>query len=233
MAKSWKIHPVAQAFPRLAGTELKELTADIKARGIRVPILVNKKKDTILDGRTRAMVAHDLKLKGDDQVPLEVFKGTPEEEVEEIISRNLHRRHLTDDQRIAILAKIRGPQLEKEAALDRTTAHVKGGKKAGKGEAADRLAAEGKSSQYKARIALKARKLAPKDLDAVAAGKEKLRETSKKMKAKAGKTAKPKPVKSLQERVEAKFLKFMESFAVTEYREVRAILRGLLAKAEK
>jgi hypothetical protein len=51
--------------------------------------------------------------------------------------------------------------------------------------------------------------------------------------AKAKRKQKPKQQKSLQERVEAKFLRFMESFAVTEYREVRAILRELLAVAEK
>jgi len=45
--------------------------------------------------------------------------------------------------------------------------------------------------------------------------------------------AKPKQHKPLRERVEAKFLRFMESFRVTEYREVRAILRELLAKREK
>jgi len=45
--------------------------------------------------------------------------------------------------------------------------------------------------------------------------------------------AKPKQQKPLRQRVEAKFVRFMESFAVTEYREVRMILRELLAVAEK
>jgi hypothetical protein len=44
---------------------------------------------------------------------------------------------------------------------------------------------------------------------------------------------KPKKQKPLRQRVEAKFVRLMESFAVTEYREVRAILRELLAVAEK
>jgi hypothetical protein len=44
---------------------------------------------------------------------------------------------------------------------------------------------------------------------------------------------KPKQQKPLRQRVEAKFLRFMESFAVTEYREVRAILRELLANADR
>jgi hypothetical protein len=40
---------------------------------------------------------------------------------------------------------------------------------------------------------------------------------------------KPKQQKPLRQRVEAKFLRFMESFAVYEYEEVRQILRELLA----
>jgi hypothetical protein len=112
--KTWKVHPAALAFPRMSVAEFNELKADIAAKGMRLPILVNKKKDTILDGRNRMMVAHDLKLE-DGEVPIEVFTGTSEEEVSEIISRNIHRRHLTDDQRVAIVAKLRGPQLTKEA----------------------------------------------------------------------------------------------------------------------
>ena len=44
--------------------------------------------------------------------------------------------------------------------------------------------------------------------------------------------AKPKQQKPLRNRVEAKFVRFMESFPVTEFREVRQILRELLAKAD-
>jgi hypothetical protein len=45
--------------------------------------------------------------------------------------------------------------------------------------------------------------------------------------------AKPKQQKPLRQRVEAKFLRFMESFAVTDYAEVRAIIRELLANADR
>ena len=44
---------------------------------------------------------------------------------------------------------------------------------------------------------------------------------------------KPKQQKPLRQRVEAKFVRFMESFAVTEFREVRQILRELLAKTDR
>jgi hypothetical protein len=66
----------------------------------------------------------------------------------------------------------------------------------------------------------------------VIAGKKKLREAQKIAKARRGKT-KPKVEKPLRQRVEANFVKFMEKFAVSEYREVREILRELLANCER
>jgi hypothetical protein len=221
------------AFPRMPTAALNELKADIAANGTRIPILVNKKRDTILDGRTRMIVAHDLKLK-DGEVPIEVFTGKPEEEVGEIISRNIHRRHLTDDQRVAIVAKLRGPQLAKEAEERQKAGEASDlGLKSTQGRTRELIAAEADVSQHKARSALMTAKHAPFELDMVIAGKERLAKAHANAKAKEKKSSKPKPQKSLRERVEAKFLRFMESFPVTDYREVRAILRELLAKTER
>jgi ParB-like chromosome segregation protein Spo0J len=227
MPKTYKLHPAANAFPEMPKLEFDELKADIAAHGIKIPILVNKKKDTILDGRNRIMAAHDLKLK-DSEVPIEVFNGSDEEVVPAIISRNIMRRHLTDDQRAALLAKLLAPQLEKEA-----DARMKSGKAVSKSTQArtwQPIAKGAKVSQHKARSALTLVKHAPKDLDNVIAGKEKLAAAAKKAHKKV---KRPKPEKSLQERVEAKFLRMMESFAVTEYQAVREILRELLEKAMK
>jgi hypothetical protein len=229
MAKTWKVHPTALAFPRMPVAEYNELKADIAARGIRLPILVSKNRDTILDGRNRMMAAHDLKLK-DAQVPIEIFTGKPEQEVAEIISRNIHRRHLTDDQRVAIVAKLRGPQLAKGAEERQKAGQASDlGLKSTQGRTRELIAAEADVSQHKARSALMTAKHAPFELDMVIAGKEKLAKAHANAKAKAKKSSKLKPKKSLRERVEAKYLRFMESFPVTEYREVRAILQELLA----
>jgi hypothetical protein len=233
MMETWKIHPAAMAFPRMPPAEYNELKADVATHGIRLPILVNNNRDTVIDGRNRIMVAFDLKLK-DTEIPIEVFTGKPEEEVDEIISRNIHRRHLTDDMRVAIVAKLRGPELAKAAAERKKSGHAGDpGLKSTQGRTRELIAAEANVSQHKARAALTTAKHAPKELDKVIEGKEKLAEAKKKARAKVGKRAKPKPQKSLRDRVEAKFLRFMESFAVTEYREVRAILRELVAKPER
>jgi hypothetical protein len=241
MAKTWKVHPTAMAFPRISGDELNELRADIEENGIRVSILVNKKKDTILDGRNRMMIAHDLKLKETD-VPIEIFKGKPEDEIAEIISRNLHRRHLTDDQRAAIVAKVLGPELAKEAEARKVTGKAgdlgmkstQGGVvgESTQGRTRERIAAVAQVGDHKARAALLAREHASDELDNVIDGKLKLALAARRAKARAFKKKKirPKPEKTLQERVEARFLRFMESFAVSESREVRKILKLLLTK---
>ena len=230
MLRVYRIHPAANEFPRMPKPEFDELKADIKEHGIRLPILVNKKKDTILDGRNRIMAAHDLKL-ADKEVPLEVFTGNDGDEVSEIVSRNIMRRNLTDDQRVSLLAKLLGKSLEEEAR--KRPGKTSGLKSTRSGRTQDIIAAQAKVGTYKARSALAVAKHAPGDLDRVIEGKEKLSEAKKKARAKAGATARPKPQKSLQERVEAKFLRFMETFAVTDYKKVRAILRELLERAEK
>jgi ParB-like chromosome segregation protein Spo0J len=225
----YKIHPAARLFPTIGGKEFDDLKADIAAHGIKVPILVNKKKDTILDGRNRIMAADDLGLK-DSEVPIEVFNGSDEEVVPEIISRNVMRRHLTDDQRVAIVAKLLEPQLTKEAEeREKAGKAVNPVFKSTQGRSWRQVAFKADVGQHKARSALTLAKHAPKDLDNVIEGKEKLAAAHKKARAKARATAKPKPQKSLRERVETKFLKMMESFAVTEYQAVREILRELLA----
>src|SRR5438094_3119347 len=228
MAKTWKIHPNAMQFQRISGDELKELKADIEANGIKVPILVNKKRDTILDGRNRMMIASELKLP-EREVPLEVFKGKPEDEVGEIISRNIYRRHLTDDQRVALITKLLGPGLRAEAQARMKAGVADPTRKSAEGsETAHKIAKEAKVGRDKARMALEAEKHAPKDLDAVIAGKEKLAAANAKRRAKAGKNRKPKPEKTLRQKVEAKFLRFQESFAVSEWREALAIVREIV-----
>jgi ParB-like chromosome segregation protein Spo0J len=242
MAKVWKVHPVAKLFPRMPKPDFDELKADIAAHGIRIPILVNKKKDTILDGRNRVMAAHDLKL-ADKDVPVEVFDGSEDEAVSEIVSRNIMRRNLTDEQRVSLLAKLLGKPLEAEArkrqlVVLKSTQQGRTGKaelplkSTQQGRTHDIIAKAAKVSVHKARAALETAKHAPKELDKVIEAKQKLAAAHKKVKAKARKVAKPKAVKTLRERVETKFVRFMEAFAVVEFAEVRKILREILAKTE-
>ena len=100
-----KIHPLARKF-KSQKEELEQFREDIEANGIKVPILVNKGRDTIYDGHQRWKIAWDLGFTL-DKVPMDEFEGNEPEIRREILSRNVYRRHLSDDQRLAILTDSR------------------------------------------------------------------------------------------------------------------------------
>lgn len=222
MLKVMKVHEIAKLFPMLPPKEMRDLRSDIEANGIRVPILVNRAKDTILDGRNRWMIASELKL-ADDAVPLETFKGKDEDVPTEILSRNIFRRHLNDDQRISLLAKILAPQLEAEATVRKTKKGSFGADKAGKkGSVAQHLAKQGKVSQHKAEQAIKATKAGV--VDEVIAGKTSLRKAA----GKAPTKKRVKKVATFEDEVWARFDRFMKHWDVTLHRKVKEILRSFL-----
>ena len=96
---AFKIHPLANFFPRMSAGEYELLKADIHEHGQQVPIV--KQGDTILDGRHRYDICRELEIK-----PLIMEwegSGSPEAF---IASMNLHRRHLTESQRGLIAAEM-------------------------------------------------------------------------------------------------------------------------------
>jgi len=100
-------HPACLLFPRFGDQELQELAADIKANGLRNPIVLYKGQ--ILDGRNRLLACE---IAGVEPRFVEWDgKGSP---VEWVISENLVRRHLTSSQR-AVIANDLLPILEAEA----------------------------------------------------------------------------------------------------------------------
>lgn len=219
--KVMKIHEIAKLFPILPTKEMRDLRSDIAANGIAVPILVNKKRDTILDGRNRWMIASELKLK-ESEIPMETFKGKDEDIPGEILSRNIFRRHLNDDQRISLLAKILAPKLEEEAAVRKTKKGAFGKTAGKKGSTAKQLAEIGKTSQHKAEQADKVRKHG--DIEGVIKGQKKLHEAAKEVGSKTRKTK----TKTLEEEVWLAYQKLMKGFDITQHRRVKEILRGFL-----
>lgn len=220
-----KTHPAAELFPMLDKKDFELLKQDVKVRGIRQPILV--KGDVILDGRNRIAAAQELKLPI-DQIPIEEYKGV--DEVGEIIANNILRRHLTDNQRAALTAKLLGPAFSKEGEAAMKTG-AKGAKQAA-GTTGSRIAKAAKVTVSKGLQAAVVAKHAPEELDNVIAGKGKLRDAEKAAKAKLreknGKVAKPKVAKSLEDTVKAKFIRFMDGFSIQDHRRIREILRELL-----
>lgn len=91
-------HPLADIFPMIAEADLKVLAADIAANGQVEPILLLEGK--VLDGRNRQAACG---LAGADPVYAEFTGADP---LSFVLSKNLHRRHLSESQRAIAAAMI-------------------------------------------------------------------------------------------------------------------------------
>lgn len=102
-------HPIANIFPLFEGSEFSELVADIKVNGLIDSIITFEHK--ILDGRNRyrACVEAGVTPKFD------VYDGS--DPLGYVISKNLHRRHLTVGQRAMIAADL--ANVEREDTLNK------------------------------------------------------------------------------------------------------------------
>ena len=98
-------HKIANTFPLMRKPALDELVADIEENGLRDKITIFEGK--ILDGRNRyrAMLRLDPKfsVKTAPKMFIEFDGGDP---IEFVVSKNLHRRHLTTSQRAMIAAEL-------------------------------------------------------------------------------------------------------------------------------
>ena len=239
--KVMKIHELCRMFsqdidgkPLLSTAEIDALREDIKQHGVKIPILVNKKKDTILDGRTRWMLATEVGKQ--DTVKMDVFAGKDDEIKSEIFSRNILRRHLNADQRASLAQKLFGKQFADEAkeqqreAGRRSAGKERGAKtgafKKSDGESvAQKIAEKANVSVHKAKQAAVADKAGY--TDDVIQKKTNLRSAARK-----GSTKKRKPaaVKPLEDRVWLAFDRMMRSKTIERAEQTAAlkILRGFI-----
>jgi ParB-like chromosome segregation protein Spo0J len=94
------LHPAAKMFPALSDPELDDLTEDIRANGLLEAITLHP-DGSILDGRNRYRACHAANV----QPRFTTWEGKGSAYAY-VISKNLHRRHLTTRQRSAIAADI-------------------------------------------------------------------------------------------------------------------------------
>lgn len=106
---SYELHPLCTLFPRLSGAEFNLLRDDIKANGLRSPIVLHA--GMILDGGNRYRACIDAGV----QPSFVEFEGG--NLVSFVLSVNMHRRHLSQGQQAAIVA----------SAQDWATAQPRGG----------------------------------------------------------------------------------------------------------
>jgi ParB-like chromosome segregation protein Spo0J len=91
-------HPIADVFPLIEGAALEALAADIGANDQHEAITTHEGK--ILDGRNRYLAC----LKAGVAPRFEEFKG--DDPIGFVISKNVHRRQLDDNQREIVAAKL-------------------------------------------------------------------------------------------------------------------------------
>ena len=125
---SWRdvlpIHPAADLFPLMSADELKALGEDIKKNGLQSGIVILETADgqSLLDGRNRldAMELGGLLIIDDEEIYLKRPDGTKghireryiDSEISDsdpyslAISLNVHRRHLTAQQKREVIAKV-------------------------------------------------------------------------------------------------------------------------------
>ena len=91
-------HCCAESFPLMEGEEFAALVADVKAHGLRTPIV--KLGNAILDGRNRyrACIEAGVALRAENFVGADPLAF--------VLSANLQRRHLNGSQRAMIAAKL-------------------------------------------------------------------------------------------------------------------------------
>ena len=93
-----KTHPLAKLFPEITGQDFVDLVEDIKANGLRQPIITLD--DQILDGVNRSNACLQAKVKP----RYEKFTGKDPKAF--VVSQNLARRHLSESQRAMIAAEL-------------------------------------------------------------------------------------------------------------------------------
>jgi len=115
-----QFHDAANMLPMLDDQALADLAEDIRSNGLREPIWLYE--DKILDGRNRYCAC----LAAEVQPQYRTYLG--DQPFGFVISLNLHRRHLTYDQRVGLGLKIR-PALAEEA----TARRIEIGRQTGRG----------------------------------------------------------------------------------------------------
>jgi len=95
---NYELHPLCTLFPRITGAEFDALVADIKANGLREPIIIHD--GMILDGGNRYRACIEA------GVEPSVMKFGGGNLVSYVLSANLHRRHLLPGQHAAIVSSM-------------------------------------------------------------------------------------------------------------------------------
>lgn len=156
-----KIHPVCKVFPEMPADEYEKLRDDIRERGLIEPITVFE--GYIVDGRHRYKACMEVGIHP-ESVTLSDYGG---DLIGWVVSKNLHRRHLTASQR-ANIGKDLVPMYEAQAnaRMKAGTLPPQGGRVTSAKMAAKAVGSSERSVERAQNVA----KEAPEKIAAIAAG---------------------------------------------------------------
>ncbi len=120
-------HPLAAVVPEMRPAEWKAFLEDVRERGVQEPLRLAPDGRTVLDGRHRLRAARELALAA---VPTAPALCEPGDEAGYMIRAALHRRHLSDDQRAILAARLAdamGAERRREHAQAAASARWAGG----------------------------------------------------------------------------------------------------------
>lgn len=100
---NYQAHPAAELFPMMPQDQYAAFKEDIRKNGFEQNIVLYKGQ--ILDGRNRYKAAVELNMLEDLPIA-EMDDDTKIDPYQYVVSRNLHRRHLSESQRAKIAAKL-------------------------------------------------------------------------------------------------------------------------------
>lgn len=107
-----RVHPAAAMWPLLEAPELAALAEDIRRHGQQEPVWTYRGE--VLDGRNRIVACH---LAGVTPLLQEWQPRPGETPTTFVLSRNLHRRHLSASQRATVAVRIEGFVAEENRRL--------------------------------------------------------------------------------------------------------------------
>jgi hypothetical protein len=132
-AMSWrdriKVHPAADLFPMMSEAELDELAADIAEHGLRQQIVFAYLGEGLVDGRNRlAAIARIADQERRKQCWDDAFRGArtlySDDPYAYVVSANIHRRHLTTEQKRDLIAALLQAKPERSDRATAKIAHV-------------------------------------------------------------------------------------------------------------
>ena len=97
--RQYRVHPAAAVFPIMSGREFDELVADVRANGLREPVVVSG--DQLIDGRNRVRACAAAGVVPEVR---ELERGT--DVASWVMSVNVHRRHLDASQRALLASRL-------------------------------------------------------------------------------------------------------------------------------